>query len=264
MAGWIILGVIILIVFCINRIRIGADIAYENEQFSLSAKVAGIRLQLLPKEDQGEEKPRKEKKPKKKRKKKKAQDEAGEEAEEKKPAKKGLPLGMNLSELLELLKAVLGHLARFPRKFLIDHFKLHVLMAGPDPYDTAMSYAYLNEALSVLLPLARKGFKVKRSDVRTDVDFTQDAIRLDFAMGLTIRIGQIFGLVNSILFAAVKALVKSKIRQRRERKEEKKNNPDAPDVPEALPAAEAEPGGETGTEENDKDIKSEERTDSHG
>lgn len=263
MVGWIILGVIVLIVFCINRIRIGADVAYENEQFSLSAKVAGIRLQLLPKEDQGEEKPKKEKKPKKK-KKKKAQDEPGEESKEKKTGKKGLPLGMNLSELLDLLKAVLGHLARFPRRFLIDHFKLHVLMAGPDPYDTAMSYAYLNEALSVLLPLARKGFKVKHSDVRTDVDFTQDAIRLDFAMGLTFRIGQIFGLVNSILFAAVKALVKSKIRQRRERKEEKKNNPDAPDAPEALPAAEAERSGETGTEENDKDIKSEERTDSHG
>ncbi|MBR0354272.1 MAG: DUF2953 domain-containing protein [Oscillospiraceae bacterium] len=260
MAGWIILGVIVLIVFCINRIRIGADVAYENGAFSLSAKVAGIRLQLLPKEDQGEEKPGKEKKPRKK-KKKKEKNEASEETKDEKPAKKGLPLGMNLSELLDLVKAVLGHLARFPRKFLIDHFKLHVLMAGADPYDTAMSYAYLNEALSVLLPLARKGFKVKRSDVRTDVDFTQDAIRLDFAMGLTIRIGQIFGLVNSILFAAVKALVKSKIRQRRERKEEKKNNPDAP---EALPADEAEHSGETGTEEHDKDIKSEERTDSHG
>ena len=256
MVGWIILGVIVLIIFCINRIRIGADIAYEQEAFRLAAKVAGIRIQLLPKEDQGEEKPKKEKKPKKKKKEKKKDGE-----EEEKPGKKGLPLGMTLGELLDLVKAVLGHFARFPRKFLIDHFKLHVRMAGADPYDTAMSYAYLNEALSVLLPLARKGFKVRRSDVRTEVDFTEDKIGIEFAMGLTIRIGQIFGLINSILFTALKAVVKSKARQRRERKEEKKN---APDAPEALPAAEAEGSGETGTEGNDKDIKSEERTDSHG
>ena len=42
-------------------IRVGADISYECGVFSLSAKVAGVMLQLLPKQDKGEEKPKKEK-----------------------------------------------------------------------------------------------------------------------------------------------------------------------------------------------------------
>ena len=91
MVGWIILGVIVLIVFCINMIRIGADLAYENGEFRLAAKVAGIRLQLIPKEDR-EEKSKKEKKPKKKKKEKKKKEKKQEDGEEQ-PKKKGLPLG---------------------------------------------------------------------------------------------------------------------------------------------------------------------------
>lgn len=266
MVGWIILGVIVLIIFCINMIRIGADVAYENEQFRLSAKVAGIRLQLIPKEDQ-EEKPKKEKKPKKKKKEKKKKDKKQEDGEEK-PKKKGLPLGLNLSEALEAAKAVLGHIARFPRKFLIDHFKLHLRMAGSDPYDTARQFGWLNEALSVLHPLAQKGFKVRQSDVRTEIDFIGDKIGIEFAMGLTIRIGQIIGLLNAIIFSAVKVLIKSKRRQKKERKaaekEAKLAQADEETDKPALPPAETETAENIKTEENDKDNKSEERTDSNG
>ena len=67
MVGWIILGVIVLILVVINMIRIGADLAYENGEFRLSAKVAGLKLQLIPKEED-EDKTKKEKKPKKKKK----------------------------------------------------------------------------------------------------------------------------------------------------------------------------------------------------
>ena len=45
MVGWIILGVIVLILVGINLIRIGVDVSYEGGEFSLSAKVAGVLLQ---------------------------------------------------------------------------------------------------------------------------------------------------------------------------------------------------------------------------
>ena len=269
MVGWIILGVIVLIVFCINMIRIGADVAYENGEFRLAAKVAGIRLQLIPKEDR-EEKPKKEKKPKKKKKEKKKKEKKQEEGEEQ-PKKKSLPLGMNLEELFDAAKAILGHIARFPRKFLIDHFKLHVVMAGIDPYDTARQFGWLNEALSILHPLAQKGFRVRNSDVRTEIDFVRDRIGVEFAMGLTIRIGQIVGLLNAIIISAVKVVIRSKRRQKKERKAAEKEAklaqaalpPEGTEKP-ALPSADAETAENIKKEENDKDIKSEERTDSNG
>lgn len=253
MAGWIILGVIVLILVGINMIRIGVDVSYEGGEFSLSAKVAGVMLQLFPKQDKGEEKPKKEKKPKRKKKKKEKKPEDSEEQTQQ-PKKKGLPLGMTKEELFDLVKAILHHFARFPRRFRIDRFKLHALVAGQDPYYTAMTYGYLNEALSILLPLARRGFTVKKSDVRTDVDFTTDEFSLDFGLGLSIRIGQIIGFVLSVAFAGAKHVIKSKLRQKKEAKAAKKAAPDTQEPPPE----------HTEIKENDKDITPEERMDSNG
>ena len=252
MVGWIILGVIILILTGINLIRIGADISYEGGVFSLSAKVAGVMLQLLPKQDKGEPKPKKEKKPKKKKKKESKPKEEKDQSEQ--PKKKGLPLGMTREELFELVKAILHHFARFPRRFRIDRFKLHALVACWDPYTTAMAYGYLNEALSILLPLARQGFTVKESDVRTDVDFTRDEPSVDFALGLSIRIGQIVGFLLTVAFVGAKHVIKSKRRQKKEAKAA------------AKAALSAQPQDEEHTEnkENDIDITPEERMDSNG
>ena len=65
MVGWIILGVIVLIITVINLIPVGADIGYENGKLHVSAKAAGILLQLFPRKPRDETKPKKEKKPKK-------------------------------------------------------------------------------------------------------------------------------------------------------------------------------------------------------
>ena len=253
MVGWIILGVIVLILVGINLIRIGVDVSYEGGEFSLSAKVAGVLLQLLPKQDKDEEKPKKEKKPRKKKKKKdKKEEESGETSD--KPKKKGLPLGMTKEELFDLVKAILHHFARFPRRFRIDRFKLHALIAGQDPYNTAMAYGYLNEALSILLPLARQGFTVKKSDVRTDVDFTTDQFALDFGMGLSIRIGQIVGFLLQVVFIGARHVLKSKLRQKKEAKAAAKS----------ASAVQKQDSEHIENTENDKDITPEERMDSHG
>ncbi len=253
MVGWIILGVIVLILVGINLIRIGVDVSYEGGVFSLSAKVAGVLLQLLPKQDKGEEKPKKEKKPKRKKKKKESKPEANEKKTEK-PRKKGLPLGMTKEELFDLVKMILHHFARFPRRFRIDRFKLHALVAGSDPYNTAMTYGYLNEALSILLPLARQGFTVKQSDVRTDVDFTTDEFALDFGLGLSIRIGQIVGFLLTVAFVGAKGVIKSKLRQKKEAKAAAK----------AAPAAQDQTAEHIENTGNDKDTTPEERMDSNG
>jgi len=249
--GWIILGVIVLILVGINLIRVGADISYEGGVLSLSAKVAGVMLQLLPKQDKGEEKPKKEKKPKKKKKEKKKDD---SEDESEAQGKKGLPLGMTKEELFDLVKSILQHFVRFPRKIRIDRFKLHVLVAGWDPYDTAMAYGYLNEALSILLPMARRGFTVKKADVLTDVDFTTDQFSLDFGLGLSIRIGQIVGFALTAGFIGAKGVIKSKLRQKKEAKATAKL---ATAQPEQIPEHRE-------ITENDKDISPEERMDSNG
>lgn len=205
MVGWIILGVIVALIAAILLIPVGVDVAYEGGDFRLSAKAAGILLQLLPKKPGAEPKPKKEKKPKKKRERKPKDDEPQEEEAGK---KKGLPLGLTKEDLLELVKTVFRGMGRFRRKLSIDRFLLHFTAAGKDPYHTAMLFGYVNEALSGLSPLGHESFHVKHADVRTEVDFVGEEIRLDFGLALTIRIGQILGVVNSIVFGALGILLR--------------------------------------------------------
>lgn len=251
MVGLIILGVIVVLIIAIMLVPVGADVAYEGGELRLSAKVCGMLLQLIPKPPADETKPKKEKKPKKPKKKKKQPEEQAGTGEEK--PKKKLDLDFSLEEIFGLVKSVLRGLGRFGRKLSVDRFLLHYTAAGKDPYNTAMTFGYVNGALTTLAPICRRTFDAKDVDVWTDVDFTTEKTRVDVGVALTIRIGQIFGVVFTILFGALGILIKHKISKFKEKRANKKAG-----IPENGEAA-AE-----NKEENTKNIQPEERTDSNG
>lgn len=251
MVGLIILGVIIAIIVAIMLVPVGADVAYEGGELRLSAKVCGMLLQLIPKPPADETKPKKEKKPKKPKKQKKQPEEQAQTGEEK--PKKKLDLDFSMDEIMGLVKSVLRGLGRFGRKLSVDRFLLHYTAAGKDPYNTAMTFGYVNGALTTLAPICRRSFDAKDVDVWTDVDFTTEKTKVDFGVALTIRIGQIFGVVFTILFGALGIIIKHKFRKFKEKRANKKAGiPDNEGT-----AAENK-------EEITKTIQAEERTDSNG
>ena len=251
MVGLIILGVIVAIIIAIMLVPVGADVAYEGGELRLSAKVCGMLLQLIPKPPADETKPKKEKKPKKTKKKKKQPEEQPQTGEEK--PKKKLNLDFSMDEIMGLVKSVLRGLGRFGRKLSVDRFLLHYTAAGKDPYTTAMTFGYVNGALTTLAPICRRTFDTKDVDVWTDVDFTTEKMKVDFGIALTIRIGQILGVVFTILFGALGILIKHKFRKFKEKRANKKAG-----IPENGEAA------ADNREEISKNIQPEERTDSNG
>ena len=251
MVGLIILGVIVAIIIAIMLVPVGADVAYEGGELRLSAKVCGMLLQLIPKPPADETKPKKEKKPKKTKKKKKQPEEQPQTGEEK--PKKKLNLDFSMDEIMGLVKSVLRGLGRFGRKLSVDRFLLHYTAAGKDPYTTAMTFGYVNGALTTLAPICRRTFDTKDVDVWTDVDFTTEKMKVDFGVALTIRIGQIFGVLFTILFGALGILIKHKFRKFKEKRANKKAG-----IPENGEAA------ADNREEISKNIQPEERTDSNG
>ena len=251
MVGLIILGVIVAIIVAIMLVPVGADVAYEGGELRLSAKVCGMLLQLIPKPPADETKPKKEKKPKKPKKKKKQPEEQAQTGEEK--PKKKLDLDFSMDEILGLVKSVLRGLGRFGRKLSVDRFLLHYTAAGKDPYNTAMTFGYVNGALTTLAPICRRTFDTKDVDVWTDVDFTTEKTKVDFGVALTIRIGQIVGVVFTILFGVLGIFIKHKFRKFKEKRANKKAG-----IPDNEGTA-AE-----NMEENIKNIQAEERTDSNG
>ena len=251
MVGLIILGVIIAIIVAIMLVPVGADVAYEGGELRLSAKVCGMLLQLIPKPPADETKPKKEKKPKKPKKQKKQPEEQAQTGEEK--PKKKLNLDFSMDEVMGLVKSVLRGLGRFGRKLSVDRFLLHYTAAGKDPYNTAMTFGSVNGALTTLAPICRRSFDAKDVDVWTDVDFTTEKTKVDFGVALTIRIGQIFGVVFTILFGALGIIIKHKFRKFKEKRANKKAGiPDNEGT-----AAENK-------EEITKTIQAVERTDSNG
>ena len=251
MVGLIILGVIVAIIVVLMLVPVGADVAYEGGELRLSAKVCGMLLQLIPKPPADETKPKKEKKPKKPKKKKKQPEEQVQTGEEK--PKKKLDLDFSMDEILGLVKSVLRGLGRFGRKLSVDRFLLHYTAAGKDPYNTAMTFGYVNGALTTLAPICRRTFDAKDVDVWTDVDFTTEKTKVDFGVALTIRIGQIFGVVFTILFGVLGIFIKHKFRKFKEKRANKKAG-----IPDNEGTA-AE-----NMEDKTKNIQAVERTDSNG
>ena len=246
MVGWIILGIFVALLLLLLLTPVGVDLGYEGGEFHLSAKVGAFLIQLLPKKKkaEGEEKPKKEKKPKKK-KEKKPKEQTEESEQEKKRKRK---LNFTKEEIFELVQKVLGSLKKFG-KLTVDRFLLHYTAAGRDPADTAMTFGYVNAALSALEPICSKQFRVKDYDVWTDCDFTTDRMKLDVAVCITLRLWQFVHVGLAAAFGVLGILLRHKRRLRREAKLAKQN------------------GDGTGinTEERNENIQgTEERNDSNG
>lgn len=238
MVGWIILAVLVGLITALMLIPIGADIRYEEGVVRLSAKAAGMKLQLIPKPRKSKqaeqaEKPKKEKKKKEKP--------AKDEKPSEKSGKKRRSIQLNFDEILDLLKTVLKGFGRFGRKFKVSRFVLHWIAAGWEPYTTARTFSIVNSALSQLAPICSERFQCRDSSVWTDIDFVRDEMFLEFGLTFTIRIGQIIATGLSIGFGVLKILLSSKRRVKQEAREEaralkawRKEHPEA-----AAPADEA-------------------------
>jgi hypothetical protein len=257
LVGWIILGVIVALLLLLLLIPLGVDLGYEQGEFHLSAKIGPKLVRLFPKKP-GEDKPKKEKKLKKK--KKKPEKEPQEDEEEKPKKKRSLPFDRD--ELLDLVRTVLRGIGKFGRAWHVDRFVLHYVAAGNDPYDTAMTYGWVNAALSSLSPLCQKRFQVRDCSVWTDVDFTRDKTFLELGLAMTITFWRLNGVINSLLFGALKILIRSKRRKKKEAKALKKAQKAAQTAPEAQEAAQAAP--DTDQKEKKENIQEEERMAANG
>ncbi len=204
-----IIGIIVLIIFLICQIRVGADIDYTGGNLRISAKFCGLLLQIYPRkaskpkeekkaEPEKEQKPPKEKKPKRDKKKKKKE-------------KSGPGLMISGDEILELLKKVLEGLGKFSRGFHVDRFKLHWIIALRDPSDTARLFGFVNASLCSLAPVCAERFPCSDVDVWTDVVFTSAQMKLDFGIAVVLRIGAVFSMLFTILFGALGILIRNKI-----------------------------------------------------
>ncbi len=193
----IILAVIVLILV----IPLGASVSYIGGELRVAARVLCFNIGILPAREP--KKPKKEKPPKaqkpKKPKKKRPPD-----TEKPKPTVK---------ELLGLAEIGLGALTKMRRKLVVNDFMLHLTVADDDPYSAAMLYGTVNSVLGVLLPTADRAFNVRRSDVKTCVNFETVELKADARATITLNLAKLI----AVAFSAGWAIMKFKLKTDKEK-----------------------------------------------
>lgn len=192
MTWLIVLGCVLLAIWLIGRIRIGAAASYSDEGLAVSLKAGPKKLQILPAQAA-----KKEKQPSKAKKEKKS----SAEAEQPKPQRNAKDTVSLALKFLPLLGEAAG---RLRRKIRIDRLKLHVVWGAEDPAAAAKGYGAGHAAMGILWPVIEHNFKVKEHDLRVDVDFERRKPELIADAQVSITIGQCFGLGINLGIKALK------------------------------------------------------------
>jgi len=204
---------LLLLIFAVPY---GVDVSYVQGVLGLKIKVGPFRVRILPKKPlTPRQQARAEKKKEKKLAKKKAAEEkkasAGPSRDETIKVKKKREWDFDF--LLALLKMGAHAIRRFFHSFRIDLFRLHYVVATPDPYNTAMQYGYICSAVQELPNLTGKVIRVGRKDIEIGSDFTADKPVIDARIVLSL---QLFRLVHLAVAFAVEYL-QWKINNRRKK-----------------------------------------------
>ena len=202
-----ILLIIALIIFLIGRITAGIDLRYVGGKLTISLKICGLLKKIYPREKKPSKKEKEEKKEEKEQKPKEEKPK-----KDKKPKKKKEGPGLMISgdELIELLKKLLEGLGKFSKGINVDHFLLHLVVSGKDPYNTARIFAYINALLSSLAPVCAQRFRCKDHDVWTDIDFNSGKWLTDVEIAVVLRVGAVFAMLNTVLFGVLGILIRNK------------------------------------------------------
>lgn len=183
MAGIIILCVIVLLFALVLLLPVGVRISYDRGELAASVRYGPVHIALYPRPEKAadEVKLQKEEKlpepvP--------AQDSADAAPEKKK-------FSINADQILytlEKLPPILGRaLKRAGKRMRIEPLKVHLLVAGTDPADTARLYGKLEAALAGGLPVLHRLVRIREQDIQLFLDFQEEKMDCIADVGVSIR-----------------------------------------------------------------------------
>lgn len=185
MTGWIVLLIILGLLLTVLLTPAGVRFTYDQGEMSLDVRFGPIRRRIFPGKEKPE-KPEKEKKPGKKRQKPPKGEKEKKEEKEKPP--KAKISREQILYALEKLPPILGRaLGGTRRRVRIKPLKVHLLVAGPDPADTAVLYGKLEAALLAFLPVLRRAVHIRDEDIRLFLDFSQEQMDCIAELGAALR-----------------------------------------------------------------------------
>lgn len=179
MTGWIVLLIVLAILFLVSQIRLGGHVTYGADGIAAVIIAGPFRICVYPPKSEEERKPRKKKV------------KLDKPQEEKKESKGG-----TIGRLLDLLPTVAETAGALKRRIRIDHLTLRVVWGAEDPASAAIGYGRANALLGMIWPLVDNNFKVKKCDLRADVDYGRTVPEITADAAITMTLGQLVSLVG--------------------------------------------------------------------
>ena len=183
------LAITVSALILIALLRFGVIVEYSETGFLVWIRIGFIKRLVL---GEGVKKKEKKKKPEKPKDKKKLL--------EIKPG--------NISVFMDIFKAALNALGRLKRRLLIKQLTLYYTSAGEDPANTALMYGAANAVFGVIIQGLKKGFRVKRIDLKAWFDFINNQQRIYAKFIISIAVWEILYVLFA-LFPIITAIFKA-------------------------------------------------------
>ena len=203
MRGLLIAVLVLLALFLLSLIRLGAVVQYGEKGLRVWIRVGPIPIQVFPvkkKSPEGDGRRGRKKPPRKKK-------------EGPPPPGLGGPGGS-----LALLRAFLPVAAKaaggLRRRLQIDRLELDLTMAAADPAQAAMAYGSANALIGIIWPVIVNHITVRERQIRTAVDFQRDQPAVYLWAGFSLRLGQAVSLAVRILVQCLGVLARHRQSQK--------------------------------------------------
>lgn len=175
----ILLGVVLLACAVLLLLPVTVRVSYEQGELRAWLRFASWKIDLYPSQDKQEESREtaeaREKEPKQKK-------------EPKRKKENVKPNWEQISYTLEALpRVLLRALQRTGRRITVTPLKLHLLVAGNDPADTAVLYGWLQGFLAAILPPLHQAVRIREQDIQLFPDFCEEKMDLIADVGVRIR-----------------------------------------------------------------------------
>lgn len=178
MSWWGILLLVLLALFLLGQLRIGAQVWYDREGVRVTVIAGPARIRVYP--------PRR----------RKASRRRAEKREKQAPDGWTARQGGTTARLLKLLPVACEAAGALRRKILVHHLDLKVVWGAPDAAAAAIGYGRAHALIGMLWPIFDHNFRVRAHKFQVDVDYQASCpeVALDLALSLTLSQAVAFAL----------------------------------------------------------------------
>lgn len=189
--------VVLLVLFLLGQIRIGAQVEYCGEGLFVRVRAGAVRVQVVP--------AKKAKAPKK------------QKLKQEQPQTK--KTGGLLKLALDFFPLIMNTLKRFARRLRVDELDMTLVVRAGDPADAALRYGQANALLGSLWQPITQTFRVKDGRAHVEVDFDAAQPTLYLLASLSLTVAQALTLAAVFAVRALGILIQNRASRQREQRE---------------------------------------------